>query len=241
MVVHFLAALGFATAATTLILIERFGTIAACWIVAGGFTLVGLGATLVVAVKEQVAKEAEAADTAEILTAAAQTPLALLRAILATLVGPSTIAGAVNVVAQNIPLVVLLALLALLFWLTEVEKDEAHVGGTKGTRWPRAQRFAPRDIGLKLPADDARKLSSFACRRKVSGRDRNQRLHVSVDGEEGVEAVRDPLLKSNAIDLSLLGKLPCRTVSGQVSNRCPRLAATLRSISSAVVPMPPGL
>jgi hypothetical protein len=154
--VPFLAALGFATAATTLTLIERFGTIAAYWIVAGGFTIVGIGAAVAVAVKEQEAKvaekEAEAADTAEIVTetaarAATQTPLTLLAAVLATPVGPSTVAGAANVVARNIPLVVLLALIALLFWPgepaanVEEEDAEAHVGGTNGSRWPGPNGF----------------------------------------------------------------------------------------------------
>ena len=72
--VPFLAALGFATAATTLTLIERFGTIAAYWIVAGVFILIGLGATLAVVVKEQegkvAKKEAEVADAAETSEAA---------------------------------------------------------------------------------------------------------------------------------------------------------------------------
>ena len=149
--VPFLAALGFATAATTLALVEKFGTIAAYWIVAGGFTLIGVGATLAIAVKEReeeiAEKEAEVADTAEIVTeaaarAAAQTPLALLGAILATPAGPSTVAGAANVVSRNIPLVVLLALIALLFWPSEpAEEEEADVGETNASRWPPPNGF----------------------------------------------------------------------------------------------------
>src|SRR5215470_14535120 len=85
------------------------------------------GGTVAVAVKEHeaeiVGKEADVTDTAEIVTdaaaAAAQKPLELLDAILATRVGPSTIAGAANVVTRNVPLVVLLALIALLFWPSE--------------------------------------------------------------------------------------------------------------------------
>ena len=129
----FLAALGFATAAITLTLIERVGTIAAYWIVAGGFTIVGIGAVVAVAVKEQevkvAEKEAEAADTAEIVTeaaarAATQTPWALLGAVLATPVGPSTVAGAANVVARNMSLVALPALIALLFWPSQPAAKE---------------------------------------------------------------------------------------------------------------------
>ena len=40
--VPFFGALGFATAATTLALIERFGMIAAYWIMAGGLAIVGV-------------------------------------------------------------------------------------------------------------------------------------------------------------------------------------------------------
>ena len=129
----FLAALGFATAAITLTLIERVGTIAAYWIVAGGVTIVGIGAVVAVAVKEQevkvAEKEAEAADTAEIVTeaaarAATQTPWALLGAVLATPVGPSTVAGAANVVARNMSLVALPALIALLFWPSQPAAKE---------------------------------------------------------------------------------------------------------------------
>ena len=149
--VPFLAALGFATAATTLALVEKFGTIAAYWIVAGGFILIGLGATVAVAVKEHeaeiVGKEADVTDTAEIVTAAAaaQKPLELLDAILATRVGPSTIAGAANVVTRNVPLVVLLALIALLFWPSEsAEEQDAKaredVDGTNGS-WPAPNGF----------------------------------------------------------------------------------------------------
>jgi hypothetical protein len=51
------------------------------------------------------------------------------------------------VVARNIPLVVLLALIALLFWpsqpvANEEEEDaEAHVGGSNGSRWPAPNGF----------------------------------------------------------------------------------------------------
>ena len=74
--------------------------------------------------------------------AAAQTPLALLGAILATPVGPSTVAAA-NVVARNMPLVVLLALIALLFQPSEpaANEEEVDVGGTNRSRWPAPNGF----------------------------------------------------------------------------------------------------
>ena len=84
----FLLALGFATAAITSMLVERFGSIAGYWMVAGGLTLIGLVAALVVGVKEQeeeevAEKRAEASDTAEVgadaaAQAAVQMPLAAL-------------------------------------------------------------------------------------------------------------------------------------------------------------------
>ena len=46
-VAPFVIALAFATAAITLMLIDRFGSIAAFWMLAGGFILIGLVATRV--------------------------------------------------------------------------------------------------------------------------------------------------------------------------------------------------
>jgi hypothetical protein len=83
-------------------LIERFGTITASWLVAGGFTLIGLVATLAVSVKEhdeEVAEKQANADSMQVAAdtagrAAAQMPMALLGAVLSTPMGPSTVAGA---------------------------------------------------------------------------------------------------------------------------------------------------
>jgi hypothetical protein len=145
--VPFVIAFGFATAAITFTLVERFGAIIGYWIVAGGFTLIGLIATLVVTVKEQeeevAEKQAEATDTANVATdaaaqAAAQMPLALLGAVLSTPMGPSTLTGGAKLVARNIPLIVLLAAIALLFWPSETaaeegDADDAHAGKPNGT------------------------------------------------------------------------------------------------------------
>jgi hypothetical protein len=134
--VPFVVALGFATAAITLMLVERFGAITASWIIAGGFTVIGLVATLVITVKEQeeevAEKQAEQADTVGVTTdaaaqAAAQVPLALLGALLSTPLGPSTVSKAASVLARNIPLVVLLAVIALLFWPSEPATEESDV------------------------------------------------------------------------------------------------------------------
>jgi uncharacterized membrane protein len=130
--VPFIAALGFATAAITLMLVERFGHIAAYWMIAGGFVAIGLVATLVVSVKEQeeeiAEKAAEQSDTAEVGTdaaaqAAVQLPIALLGAIFSSPVGPDTALGGIKMLGRNIPLVILLALIGMLFWPSKSGTD----------------------------------------------------------------------------------------------------------------------
>jgi hypothetical protein len=149
--VPFVAALGFATAAITVMLVERFGHVAAYWIVAGGFAAVGLVAALVVSVKEheeEVAeKAAEEQDTAEVATSAAaqaavQLPIALLGAIFSSpAAGPGVVTGGIRLLGRNIPLVILLALLALLFWPTkptdaEAEESDADLHRPNGVHPP---------------------------------------------------------------------------------------------------------
>ena len=51
--VPFVVAAGFGTAATTLVLIDRFGAVIAYCLMAGGFAAIGLLAALAVTVKEQ--------------------------------------------------------------------------------------------------------------------------------------------------------------------------------------------
>jgi hypothetical protein len=130
--VPFLVAIGFAVAAITLLLVETFGAITAYLMVAGGFTLVGLVAAVAVTVKEQEVEvadsQAAAGDTASVATdaaaqAAAQAPLAMLGALFATPAGPAMLAGGVKMLGRNIPLVVLLALLGMLFWPSEPQAE----------------------------------------------------------------------------------------------------------------------
>ncbi len=127
--VPFLIAAGFAVAAITLMLVEQYGHIAAYWIMAGGLALIGAVASLVVSVKEQdeeaaekAAEEAEAASpsaAAAVAEAATQAPLAMLGALSALPVGPASLMPAVRLLARNLPLVVLLTLIAMLFWPTD--------------------------------------------------------------------------------------------------------------------------
>ena len=128
--VPFFVAAGFATAAVTLTLIESYGAIVAAWIVAGGFAAIGVVAAAVVSAKEQGEEAAEArvaeTDTGKVASAAVtqvaeQAPLALLGALLSTPLGPSALAGGAKMIARNIPLVVLIAVLGLLLWPSKSE------------------------------------------------------------------------------------------------------------------------
>jgi hypothetical protein len=89
--VPFVIAAGFALAAITVMLVERFGHVMAYWLVAGGLALIGVIASIVVSVKEheEEAAEQQAAktDTEEVVSdataqALVQTPVALLGAIM---------------------------------------------------------------------------------------------------------------------------------------------------------------
>src|SRR5262245_25464068 len=141
----FLLALGFATATITSMLVERFGSIAGYWMVAGGLTLIGLVAALVVGVKEQedevADKRAEASDTAEVgadavAHAAVQMPLAVLGALLSTPGGAPAAVGGAKMLVRNIPLVVLLVLIMLL-WPTEAaDRAESELDMPDGSRPP---------------------------------------------------------------------------------------------------------
>ncbi len=123
--VPFLVAAGFATAAITLLLTERFGALVAYSMMAGGFAAIGLIASLAVTVKEQeedvADTQAEQSNTAEVATdataqAAVQLPLALLGTLMTTPLGPGAAAGGAKMLLRNLPLVLLLALIGLLFW-----------------------------------------------------------------------------------------------------------------------------
>src|SRR5215510_14329555 len=125
--VPFLIAGGFAIAAIAHMVIDRFGAIAGCWLLAAGFTLIGLLATLLVrhkehenAVADQAAAQADTGTVAsEAAQAALQAPLALAGALMSTPLGPKAAIDVAKTLLRNLPLVVLLALIALLFWPSE--------------------------------------------------------------------------------------------------------------------------
>lgn len=151
--VPFLVAGGFSTAAITLMLVERFGSIAAYWMVAAGFMVLGLAASVVMTVKEQEEEIADTTaaktDTADVATdaaaqAAVQLPLALLGSLLTSPAGPMTAAGMARLLGRNLPLVLLLVLLGLLFWPSSERaeavnlEDEPLAGGLNGAHPPAA-------------------------------------------------------------------------------------------------------
>lgn len=130
--VPFVVAAGFGTAALTLLLVERFGHLAAYALMAAGFAAIGLIAAVVVAEKEKEESAAEVAaeenDTADVATdaaaqAAVQLPLALLGTLLTTPLGPGAAMGGAKMLGRNLPLVLLLVLVGLLFWPTKPSEE----------------------------------------------------------------------------------------------------------------------
>ena len=130
--VPFVIALGFATAGGTLMLVERFGHRDAYFMVAGIFTLLGILTALFVRSKEHeevvVEEQAAKSDTAEVATdaaaaAAAQMPLALLGSLFTSPLGPSSVGSLVRMLGRNLPLAIMLAAMALLFWPSKPDED----------------------------------------------------------------------------------------------------------------------
>jgi len=134
--VPFVIAAGFALAAITVMLVERFGHVMAYWLVAGGLALIGVIASIVVSVKEheEEAAEQQAAktDTEEVVSDAAaqalvQTPVALLGAIMTMPGGAAGALGAARLLGRNWSLVLLLVVIGALFWPTEDAPAEEDV------------------------------------------------------------------------------------------------------------------
>jgi hypothetical protein len=123
--IPFVIAAGFALAAGTAMLVERFGHITAYWMVAGGLVTVGVIAAAVVSAREEqeeaAEQAAEAADTGTVVgeaTAQAmmQAPIAALGALFSIPGGASAALGGARLVGRNWPLAVLMGLIGLLVW-----------------------------------------------------------------------------------------------------------------------------
>ena len=135
--VPFVIAAGFALAAITVMLVDRFGHVMAYWLVAGGLTLVGVIATIVVSVKEHeeevVGQQAAKTDTEALISdataqAIAQTPVALLGAVMTMPGGAAAALSAARLLGRNWPLVVLFVMIGALFWPTENADEDIVVG-----------------------------------------------------------------------------------------------------------------
>jgi hypothetical protein len=152
-VVPFVVAAGFATVAASLALIERLGATSAFWIMAAVFLAIGLAAGTIVTLRERRQQQLTAAAeehngsesglgelggvaaSAAATRAASQLPIGTLLWLIGS---PSASAQAVGRgIARNIPAIVLLALIALLFWPTE-DEDGTREGEAPATDEPDA-------------------------------------------------------------------------------------------------------
>jgi hypothetical protein len=129
--IPFVVALGFTLAATTVMLVERFGHVTAYWTMAGGLAVIGLIAAVAVSAKEheealeeQKAEAAHAEHAMSDATAQAitQAPLALLGTLFATPGGTTTALKTARIVGRNWPLALLVVMIGALFWPTEADR-----------------------------------------------------------------------------------------------------------------------
>jgi len=126
--VPFVIAAGFALAAITVMLVERFGHVMAYLLLAGGLALIGVIASTIVSVKEhqeEVAEqEAAKTDTEQVVSdataeAMVQTPIALLGALMTMPGGAAGALSAGRLLGRNWPLVLLLVAIGALYWPTK--------------------------------------------------------------------------------------------------------------------------
>jgi len=132
--IPFIIALGFALAAISVMLVQRFGHVTAYWIMAIGLVVIGVIAAIAVSVREHEEKVAEQraqqSDTRRVVGAATsqamlQAPLALLGALFTTPGGTASALKAAQVLGRNFPLVLLLVMIGALFWPNSQPDAEA--------------------------------------------------------------------------------------------------------------------
>ncbi len=126
--IPFVIALGFALAAVTVMLVQRFGHATAYWIMAGGLAVIGIIATITIAVKEreeQVAEQHAAHIGAPQMVSEvfAQTPLALLGALFTSPGGATSALAVARLLVRHFPLVLLVVIIGALFWPSAEEDD----------------------------------------------------------------------------------------------------------------------
>jgi hypothetical protein len=131
--IPFVIAGGFALAALTAWLTQRYGAVTAYWTMAGVLVLLGVIASLIVSAKENMEGaadlEAEKTDTGATVSAAtadalAQAPLAALGAVFAVPGGPGTALSAARIIGRNWPLALMLVLIGALFWPVRGPTDD---------------------------------------------------------------------------------------------------------------------
>lgn len=162
--VPFLISLGFALAAITLTLIERFGSVTAYWVMAGGLAVVGVLAAALVSAKEQqeeiAEKQAEETDTGAVATdalaqAVTQAPLALLGSLLSSPGAPNMAFLVARALGRNWALVLLLAAIAALFW-PSASASAAGAETTDEVETPVAAAEMTTDAGTQTMPSDLR-------------------------------------------------------------------------------------
>jgi hypothetical protein len=130
--IPFVIALGFAIAAVSVMLVQRFGHVTGYWLMAGGLAAIGVVAAIAVSVKEheeEAAEEkSESSDTQDVMNdataqAIVQAPLALLGALFTTPGGASGALKVAGLLGRNYPLVLLIVLIGALFWPTESSQE----------------------------------------------------------------------------------------------------------------------
>lgn len=134
--VVFLVAIGFAVAAMTMQLVDRFGAVTATWMLAAAFAVIGLVGLVGAKMhdnrqeerKAEEEKQAEAASPSmseATTTAAMQLPLALVGSLLtstSSFISPLTL---LRFLARNAALVAFAGMLAMLLWPQRSASDEA--------------------------------------------------------------------------------------------------------------------
>ena len=123
--VPFIIAAGFALAALAVMLVARFGHVAGYWLMAGGLAAIGVVAGIAVSMKEHgedvAEQQAEQTDTKETFSEATsqamvQAPMALASALLTTSGGATSALQLAKLLGRNLPLVLFLAMIGVLFW-----------------------------------------------------------------------------------------------------------------------------
>jgi hypothetical protein len=156
--VPFAIALGFALAATTVMLVQWFGQATAYWIMAAGLAVVGLIAAAAVSIKEEQEEKAEElaeqTDTQDVVSEATaqalgQAPFALLGALATAPGGATTLLPVVRLLARNLPLVLLLVMIGALFWPSGAQSEQSADPEDTDTAPPKAGEELRRPVPLR--------------------------------------------------------------------------------------------